>query len=266
MKEYTKAKIVADLQQDLFQFLDDDQLKADALSYLLDPHIELKTHILRRYSNYLPVSDDKRIQQIRKIFADDFLLKYPQHKRQLERISDKRFVDIEEQLAYIISYKIEGYIKNVYEVNVPRSTDTYFEGKNYLQSLASAVAGTPNAEKLEWDDITLVIYETVQNHLNELEQKKIYPSAPRNIVYVDASDNNYAFLLNVTSTLSGILSVASFTVAALAIESIITISTAGVGLIAGVGVVAALVSFGLYKNGNKQENLGDQVKMVLQLQ
>lgn len=83
MKEYTKAKIASDLQLDLLQFLDDDQLKADVLDYLLAPLIELKNKILIQYGKYLPVSDDKRTQQIRKLFADDFLRKYPHYRKKL---------------------------------------------------------------------------------------------------------------------------------------------------------------------------------------
>lgn len=270
MKEYTKAKIASDLEQDLLQFLVDDVFKADVLSYLLDPLIDLKNGILIRYGDFLPVSDDKRIQQIRNLFAKDFLQKYPHHKEKLESIFEQRWIAIEEQVAHTIVYRIEGYTKNVYEVEVPGSSRTYNEEKTYLQALASAVAGTSNAEELEQDDITLVIYEILQTHLDDLARKGIHPSSPR-IVHARASikrsedNNNYAFLFNATATLSGILSTVAFTVTVLALESIITISTAGVGLLASVGVVTGLISFGLYSsNKEAKENTGDQLQYALQ--
>ncbi|MCC5013736.1 MULTISPECIES: hypothetical protein [unclassified Legionella] len=271
MKEYTKAKIASDLQLDLLQFLDDDQLKADVLDYLLAPLIELKNKILIQYGKYLPVSDDKRTQQIRKLFADDFLRKYPHYRKKLEGIFETKWIAIEAQVAHVIAYRIEGYTKNVYEVEIPGSSATYNEERTYLQALASAVAGTPNAEKLEQDDIALVIGQIVQTHLADLAKKGIYPTSSEivqpggSMRYKPKEDNNHAFLFNTTATLSGILSAGAFTAALLALKTIITISTAGVGLLASVGVVAGLVSFGLYSSNKEQkEHTGDQIVNVLQ--
>ena len=273
MKEYTKAKIASDLQLDLLQFLDDDQLKADVLDYLLDPLIELKNKILIQYGDYLPVSDDKRSQRIRKLFADDFLRKYPHYGKKLEGIFETKWIAIESQVAHVIAYRMEGYTKNVYEVEIPRSSATYNEERTYLQALASDVAGTPNAEQLEQRDIEEVICEIAQAHLDDLARKGIYPSSSKiartgalmQYKYEPREDNNHAFLFNTTATLSGILSAGAFTAALLALKTIITISTAGVGLLASVGVVAGLVSFGLYSSNKEQkEHTGDQIVNVLQ--
>ncbi|STX37528.1 hypothetical protein [Legionella feeleii] len=280
MKEYTKAKIASDVEQDLLQFLDDDQLKADVLDYLLDPLIELKNKILIEYGEYLPVSDDKRSQQIRKLLADDFRQKYPHHSEKSKDILEARWIAIEEQVAYVIAYRMEGYTKNVYQVEVPSSRapdeeePTYLieevtyvnEERTYLQALASAVAGTPNAEQLEQHDIEVVICEIAQAHLDDLARKGIYPSSSKiartgalmQYKYEPGEDNNHSFLFNTTATLSGILSAGAFTATLLALKTIITISTAGVGLLASVGVVAGLVSFGLYSsNKEPKEHTGD---------
>lgn len=266
MKEYTKAKIASDLQMDLLQFLKDDQLKADVLDYLLDPLIELKNKILIQYGEYLPVSDDKRSQQIRKLLADDFRQKYPHHREKLEGILEATWMVIEEQIAHVIAYRMEGYTRTVYEAQIPGSGATYNEERTYLQALASAVAGTPNAEQLEQHDIEVVICEIAQAHLDDLARKGIYPSSSKiagtgalmQYKYEPGEDNNHAFLFNTTATLSGILSAGAFTVTLLALKTIITISTAGVGLLASVGVVAGLVSFGLYSsNKEPKEHTGD---------
>lgn len=266
MKEYTKAKIASDVEQDLLQFLDDDQLKADVLDYLLDPLIELKNKILIQYGEYLPVSDDKRSQQIRKLLADDFRQKYPHHSEKLEGILEATWMVIEEQIAHVIAYRMEGYTRTVYEAQIPGSGATYNEERTYLQALASAVAGTPNAEQLEQHDIEVVICEIAQAHLDDLARKGIYPSSSKiartgalmQYKYEPGEDNNHSFLFNTTATLSGILSAGAFTATLLALKTIITISTAGVGLLASVGVVAGLVSFGLYSaNKEPKEHTGD---------
>lgn len=69
---------------------------------------------------------------------------------------------------------------------------------------------------------------------------------------------NYSFLLKAGAYLSTAISLASFVIATLAILTVISMSTAGVGTALAIGTAACAGAFGLFKAANKQLKEEDQ--------
>lgn len=78
-------------------------------------------------------------------------------------------------------------------------------------------------------------------------------TAPRN--HPIPSQTSYNFLFNAASGIAGLTGLSAFAVAAIAIAGVITLSTAGIGLLIGAGALATSLSiYGFYKASKDESN------------
>lgn len=174
MNEYLKAKIAADVNQDLLQFLGEDNLKANILQYLVDAHDDLKQRVDQEFGGSLPASQDLQVRAIRQIYADDFSAKFAQYQAELDEIYDKSYISIADQVAYVLTYRKEGFVKQSYDVLFEGQELT--EERMYFQALAKEVEGTEYAQPISQEECSAAISEIAQSQLLELQTKGIQPT------------------------------------------------------------------------------------------